>query len=211
MHDDAVSPAKRRALLALAPAAARGFYLAGGTALCLRLAHRQSIDLAFFRPGEFDAEQLLRELEAAGVHGTNVRSQPGALWLDVEGVETSFMPFRYPTLKEPDTALGLPIASLDDIAAMKVEAISSRGARKDFVDLYFICQVPGWTLSKALCSYSARFASANPDIGHRVKALTYFDDAEREPELLMLTPVSWHEVRTYFEREVELWWLAAGA
>jgi hypothetical protein len=43
-----------------------------------------------------------------------------------------------------------------------------------------------------------------------VKALTYFDDAEREPELLMLAPVSWHEVRTYFEREVELWWHAAG-
>jgi hypothetical protein len=206
MHDDALSPPQRRALLALASAAIRGFYLAGGAALCLRLAHRVSIDLDLFTPGEFDPNQLLRELEAAGVPGKNARTQPSALWIDVEGVETSFMPFRYPTLKEPDVGLGLPIASLEDIAAMKIEAVSSRGARKDFVDLFFICRADGWSLQRALAAYSARFASANPDVGHRVKALTYFEDAEREPDLLMLKPAPWDEVRAYFEREVERWW-----
>jgi hypothetical protein len=91
-------------------------------------------------------------------------------------------------------------------AQLKVEAISSRGARKDFVDLYCICQEPGWSVAKALGSYSARFASANPDVGHRVKALTYFDDAEREPELLMIAPILWSDVRAFFEKEVEAWW-----
>jgi hypothetical protein len=89
---------------------------------------------------------------------------------------------------------------------MKIEAVSSRGARKDFVDLFFICRADGWSLQRALAAYSARFASANPDVGHRVKALTYFEDAEREPDLLMLKPAPWDEVRAYFEREVERWW-----
>lgn len=56
MHDDALSPEQRRALRALKPAAERGFYLAGGTGLCLRLAHRRSIDLDLFRTNEFDSE-----------------------------------------------------------------------------------------------------------------------------------------------------------
>jgi hypothetical protein len=89
---------------------------------------------------------------------------------------------------------------------MKIEAIASRGARKDFVDLYFICQQAGFDLARALGAFEARFASAQPDLLHRVKALTYFDDAEIEPELLLLKPVDWAEVKSYFEREVTAWW-----
>jgi hypothetical protein len=70
------------------------------------------------------------------------------------------------------------------------EAIASRGARKDFVDLYFICSAAGLGLSGAISAFEKRFASAQPDVLHRIKALTYFEDAEREPELLMLVPVA---------------------
>ncbi len=157
MHQDALSPEQRRALLALRPAAERGFYLAGGSALCLRLAHRRSIDLDL-------------------------------------------------SLVEPEVCLGVPVASIADIAAMKVEAIASRGARKDFVDLYFICQQPGFNLTAALDAFEARFASARPDLLHRVKALTYFEDAEREPDLLLLRLVAWPDVKAFFEREVTAWW-----
>ena len=47
MHDDAISAEQRVALSALRPAAERGFYLAGATGVCLRLAHRRSVDLDF--------------------------------------------------------------------------------------------------------------------------------------------------------------------
>jgi len=206
VHDDALSAEQRRALRALKPAGERGFYLAGGSALCLRLAHRRSIDLDLFHTGRFDADQLLRELRDAGVRADNATTQRSTLWFELEGVETSLMYFDYPPLEEPQHCLDVPIASLRDIAAMKVEAISSRGARKDFVDLYFICQEPGFDLSGALTAFEARFASARPDVLHRVKALTYFDDAEREPELLMIRPVAWPDVRAFFEREVTTWW-----
>lgn len=206
MHEDALPAEQRRALLALSPVAERGFYLAGGSALCLRLAHRRSIDLDLFRATAFDSDQLLSELQADGVPLSNPRSARGTLWVEVAGVETSLMSFPYPALQQTELALGVPVASLADIAAMKIEAISSRGARKDFVDLYFICSEGGLSLRGALSAFEQRFAAANPDVLHRVKALTYFEDAEREPDLLMLKAVAWTDVRAYFEREMRQWW-----
>jgi hypothetical protein len=206
MHDDAISPEQRHALLALAPAANLGFYLAGGTALCLRLAHRRSVDLDLFRPEAFDAEHLLRQLHEEGVPVANARTERGTLWVDVNGVETSLMTYPYAALERADEALGVSVASLTDLATMKIEAISSPGAREDFVDLYFVCQDSGLGLGGALRAFERRFAEHVPDVYHRVKALTYFEDAEREPELLMLRPVDWQDVRSYFEAEVKAWW-----
>jgi hypothetical protein len=118
VHDDALPPEQRRALLALKPAAERDFYLAGGSALCLRLAHRRSIDLDLFHTGQFDAEQLLRDLRDAGVQAQNAKTQRSTLWFELDGVETSLMYFDYPTLEEPEPSLGVPIASLADIAGL---------------------------------------------------------------------------------------------
>jgi hypothetical protein len=115
------------------------------------------------------------------------------------------MSFPYPILHPPEPGAGVTVASLEDIAAMKVEAIASRGARKDFVDLYFICR-EGLGLGGALGAFEQRFASANPDIAHRLKALVFFDDAEREPELLLLRDAPWSAVRSYFETEVRALW-----
>jgi hypothetical protein len=135
MHDEVISPEQRRALRALKPAASRSFYLAGGTGLCLWLAHRRSIDLDLFREADFNPEEMLRELESEGLQVSNVRTKPSTLWFDVEGVQTSLMRFPYPTVFPLNVELVVPVASLADIAAMKIEAIASRGARKDFVDL----------------------------------------------------------------------------
>ena len=202
MHDDALPEAQRAALFALSPATARGFYLAGGTALCLHLGHRRSIDIDLFRVESFDPEELLEDLKRAGVNPKTPATKPDTLWIEVEGVKTSLMRFPYPLVNGTENCSGIEVASLDDIAAMKIEAISSRGARKDFYDLYFICQTTPLDLRAALGAFGRRFASAQPEILHRLKALTYFEDAEQEPEPELLKPASWREVRSFFEAEV---------
>lgn len=88
------------------------------------------------------------------------------------------------------------------------EAIASRGARKDFYDLYFICQ-RGLSLGQALAAFEERFASAQPDLYHRLRALTFFDDAEREPEPKLVRVVEWSAVRAFFVGEVKAIWGAA--
>jgi Nucleotidyl transferase AbiEii toxin, Type IV TA system len=99
----------------------------------------------------------------------------------------------------------VPLASVRDIAAMKVEAIASRGARRDFYDLYFICQ-SGLSLVKVLEDFDEKFASSHPDRYHRIRAMTYFDDAEREPLPILLRPANWKDVREFFETSVaDIW------
>jgi hypothetical protein len=208
MHDDILDPAQRAALSALKPAAERGFYLAGGTGLCLHLAHRRSIDLDLFRTESFDAADVARELGASGVALEHVRSAPATIHAEVLGVRTSLLGFPYAPLEPPiPTAEGVPVAGVRDIAAMKIEAIASRGARRDFYDLYFICHA-GLSLDAALDAFRARFASASPDVYHRLRALTFFDDAEREPEPVLLRPVPWAEVRSFFEAGARRLWRA---
>ncbi len=205
MHDNAIAPEQQAALRALKPAADRAFYLAGGTALCLRLAHRRSFDLDLFCDTEFEPETILKELQLDGLQVQNVRTKRSTLWFEIEGVRTSLMQFPYPLVEPSEPCWNFPIASLRDIAAMKVEAIASRGARKDFYDMYFICQnLQG--LPPVIEAFQARFANAQPDVLHRLKALTYFDDAEREPEPLLIRPVQWATVRTYFETQVRAYW-----
>ncbi|HEX3346156.1 MAG TPA: nucleotidyl transferase AbiEii/AbiGii toxin family protein, partial [Polyangiaceae bacterium] len=182
MHDDVLDPSQRAALSALKPAADRGFYLAGGTGLCLHLAHRRSVDLDLFRTESFDADGIARELGACGVALNDLKSAPATIHAQVLGVRTSLLAFPYAPLESPiPTAEGVPVAGLRDLAAMKIEAIAGRGARKDFYDLYFICQ-SGLSLDAAFDAFRGRFASASPDVYHRLRALTFFDDAEREPE-----------------------------
>jgi hypothetical protein len=202
----AISEAQRAALSALKPAAERGFYLGGGTALCLRLAHRLSDDLDLFRSDAFDPDELLRELAAAGVAAEEPRSKPNSLLIDVDGVRTSFRHFPYPLLAAPDESLALPVASLQDLAAMKLESVASRGARKDFTDLYFILKSGRVSLNDTLQSFRLKFGVAKPDLLHRLKALTYFEDAETEPEPRLLRNIGWDEIKTFFENEVRSRW-----
>ncbi len=126
---------------------------------------------------------------------------PGTLYIDVGGVQASLFAYRYPQLspliRPPDDLL--PLAHSDDIAAMKLAAITSRGSRKDFVDLWFLIheQPP---LQRCLDLFRRKYDSR--DIGHVVRSLTYFDDANTEPELRMLVEAPWDEIKIDFLRWV---------
>ena len=56
------------------------------------------------------------------------------------GARVSFMTYDYPLIEDPITYKNLDVASLIDIGCMKMSAIMHRGAKKDFIDLYFILQ-----------------------------------------------------------------------
>ena len=80
----------------------------------------------------------------------DLRSAPATIHAEVLGVRISLLAFLHAPLETPiPTVGGVPVASVRDIAAMKIEAIASRGAREDFHDVYFIC-LDGLTLDGAL-------------------------------------------------------------
>ncbi|MFA4888832.1 MAG: nucleotidyl transferase AbiEii/AbiGii toxin family protein [Candidatus Omnitrophota bacterium] len=112
-------------------------YLAGGTAAALQLGHRISVDLDFFTPHEFDAKELTRSLKKTGKFKLDKQSW-GTILGDFEEVKFSIFAYKYPVLFPFKSLSDINILDLRDIAAMKIDAISTRGIRRDFIDLYFM-------------------------------------------------------------------------
>jgi hypothetical protein len=202
MHAEILTAEQRAVLDALKPLAApAGFYLAGGTALALRHAHRRSVDFDFFRPDAFDGAELLAELDGAFDRVERMPAGPQTMYVRLRGVTTSFFQYRYPLLEalEP-TPWGFGLAADLDIAAMKLEAIAGRGSRKDFVDLRMLCG-SGLRLDDVFDAFDRKFGSGRTERYHRLRALAYFDDAEREPMPDLLAPFDWAEARRFFATE----------
>ncbi len=177
----------------------RGFYLAGGSALALHLGHRLSMDLDFFMAQSFDALALSRRLARVGAFTQDQRKEDTLLGT-LAHVKVSFFRYSYPMLATPTTVLNTAIASVLDIGAMKLEAIGTRGKKRDFIDLYFICQA-GHTLEDVLGWYCEKYKGVELNLAHYVKALTYFEEAESDPMPRMLKRVTWSQVKRFFEKE----------
>ena len=197
LHIEALPPEQQDVLRELGPHVGEfNFYLAGGTALAIHLGHRQSLDLDWFTGQRVDdplklAGQL-RE-RCAGLRTQSV--ERGALHGDVRGVRVSFLEYRHPLLTPPTTMAEFhcPIASLDDLAAMKLLAVDQRGTKKDFLDIHALGTL-GWKLEDMLRLFRRKFAM--DDISRVLYSLCYFADADQDPMPVMHTNVSWERVKS---------------
>lgn len=138
-HPEILSSKQRKTLRLLGPeVTAREFYLASGTALALQLGHRRSADFDWFLEGRMPDPLLLAREVQETVPFVTTRIEPRTLFGTVSGVRVSFFEFRYPMLDPavPWPDYGCRLASLRDIACMKLSAIVQRGSKKDFVDLF---------------------------------------------------------------------------
>lgn len=175
------------------------FYLAGGTGLALQLGHRRSIDLDLFRETEFGSSELRDRLRGlAGLR--KLETALGTVHLQLHGVKVSFLHYPYPLLFPLRQFERIAVADPRDIACMKLDAIANRGSRRDFVDLHLAAQTYG--LSGIFGWFAQRYASVSYSRTHLFKALTYFEDAEREPMPDMLVPLDWAAVKQYFLSQV---------
>jgi len=158
------------------------FVLYGGTALALRLGHRQSIDFDFFSAEEIDVEKLLYEIKYLK-NAEVIDQQKNALTCLVNGVQLSFFGLHaWRHVQEPEMTGDnkIKVASLVDILATKLKVIQQRPSWKDYVDIHVILTETDITLEDGLAAgqiiYGAQF---NPLVA--LKTLRYFGDIdERE-------------------------------
>jgi len=189
-------PAQQSALETLAqvidPAS---YYLGGGVAVALRLHHRRSVDLDLFTTTS-DPPALAEALLEASIVITS--TAPGTLHLEVGGVPASLLRYRYPLLGPPERVPGIPVplASLEDLECMKLSAIAGRGARRDFWDLHALLTARGRGLEEVLAAYRQKYVQE--DVGHLVRSLVYFAEAEAEPMPIGLTEAQWAQIRADF-------------
>ena len=85
---------------------------------------------------------------------------------------------------------------------MKIDAIAARGAKRDFIDLYFICAY-GHGLPELLNCYDRKYRKLSSNIIHIKKSLVFFNDAEADEMPKMLKRTKWEAVKRYFENEVK--------
>jgi hypothetical protein len=201
-HPEAIATTAEAALTSLRKASLLdGSYLAGGTALALRYGHRLSRDLDFFARQAFDEERLLQGMRELPGFSLTARA-PQTVHAIVQETKVSFLGYPYPLLFPPEPYRGVAIADPRDIACMKISAIASRGARRDFVDLYVAAQRFG--LAELLRLFDLKYAQTRYSKLHILKSLTFFEDAETEPIPHLLVPLDWAALKRFFLGEVPL-------
>lgn len=201
-HWEAVPQSARNVLERLARAVELApFYLAGGTALALRRGYRVSEDLDFFGAIEnFDdawRQTLILQVSERFVSAVT-RNSFLALTMNVEGVSVSFMTYNYDLLDSTAELGKVRIAGLTDIGLMKLDSISTRGARKDFYDLYWIARemTLDSLFQKADAKYADKYFQARS-----LEAMVDFEIADKQDEPTVLVPIEWAQVKMFFINE----------
>lgn len=189
---DAIPDSLRNLLMRLASLPSlEDFLLGGGTSLALRFGHRLSVDLDFFTTREFDSEHLADQIGMTGA--TIVNLAPNSLTLDAQGAKLDSLRHAYPLLAPPDQIAEVRLLSLPDVAAMKLNAIANRGAKKDFFD---ICELQRHhSLPIMLEWFETKYRSA--DRFTVIRSLGWFQDAELEPDPVSLNGSDWQVVKSH--------------
>ncbi len=175
------------------------YYMIGGTALSLQLGLRESYDFDFCVTENFNNELLLKEIQTLGKIEVK-QNQKGTVDVILNGVQISF--FYYPNyvIKEfvvVDEMPKLKMASVLDIAVMKVVAIGGRGAKKDFFDLYNIMSKTNITIDE-LAKGLLKKCGNNVNFANIIMGLSYFEDAEQEILPKAFVEYNWEEIKKFF-------------
>lgn len=204
---DILPPETKRAFIFLSQQpwlGASRWYLAGGTALALQARHRRSVDLDFFTTDpEFNAISILGNFSNSPDWQTTFEEE-NTIYGELFGAKISFIayPFFIPKQKLLDYGSISVLSSLD-IAVMKIIAISQRGRKRDFFDLYW-CAKHIEPLEKTIKRLKIQYPSVAHDYHHILKSLVYFVDAESDPEPEIFYEANWLEVKNYFEKVIPI-------
>ncbi|MDB4918710.1 nucleotidyl transferase AbiEii/AbiGii toxin family protein [Mucilaginibacter sp.] len=167
------------------------FHLVGGTALALKLGHRESIDIDLFNIGDFDGEELAGHLKKqyhAEIRGQKNNYVSGSIF----DVDFDLISHKYPPVKQIETIQGIRMMSLEDIAAMKINAIVRSGHRiKDFIDIHYLLQEFGY--EDILDFYCSKYPDVNQSMAR--KSLLYHNDIDFSvPVILKDKSLKWQDV-----------------
>lgn len=142
LHYETITPATRELLNTLfSDDHMQDFVLVGGTSLALQLGHRLSVDLDLFCETDFNEEDL-RSYLARCYHFQADFMERSTVKGEICGVKIDCIAHCYPWLKPWRQEDGLRLAQLEDISAMKQNAIAGNGTRiKDFIDMAYLSSV----------------------------------------------------------------------
>ena len=175
--------------------------LVGGTSLALQYGHRRSVDLDFFGMTTEDVDELtdmMRECSKDLVKGSCTKRIKTYF---LNGVKVDVVNYDYKWIDDAIEEEGLRLASPKDIAAMKVNAVMGRGAKKDFIDVYFLLQ--HYSFDELIKFYLQKYTDGSEY--RALLSMSYFADADPQPMTYMYQQVDWETIKSEIKRWVELY------
>jgi hypothetical protein len=163
--------------------------------------HRQSVDLDFFTPqAKIKETEIERKLLVTHYWKTTYREE-GTIFGIFKGAKMSLIayPFFIPSKRRLRCGT-VNILLPEDIATMKIVAISQRGRKRDFIDLYWYCKNRE-PLQNIVLRAIKQYPSQKDNLVHILKSLSYFADAEADPMPKIYFKATWKEVKNFFQKE----------
>lgn len=172
--------------------------LVGGTSLALQYGHRLSIDLDFFSTHPIDYEEILLIIKSLGKVEIVSKSKFINCFF-VNDIKVDFVSLPYQWIDDPIFEDSIRLASIKDIAAMKLAAITNRGSKKDFIDIALLIKELG--LQQMMKFYHEKYPDGMEMMV--LRSLVYFQDAELQPDPIMLVPYNWDSIKKLILDEVK--------
>lgn len=204
MSLEILNPKQKQLFLDLAFTKDLELYLAGGTALALYYRHRTSVDFDFYRGKEFKAGELRSSFEQnLSKHTiTMIRDNDNTFEIKIQKINLSCFYYPYPLIKPFTVIEGIRLASLEDIAAMKMIAITQRGSYRDFIDIYYLLQT--YPLPKLFQLTREKYQTF--DVYSGLRGLIYFEDAEVDTKKKRIqifdSKLTWRKVKNFIREQV---------
>lgn len=181
----------------------KGFHLVGGTALALKMGHRKSVDLDLFSNFSFDTTQLLENL-SADFPFKLLFSAKNTLKGSIDKVQVDILAHRYPLIAPSVYIESINMLSIEDITAMKLNAITVSGQRvKDFIDIYYLLNL--FNVEEMTGLYKKKYSQYND--ANVLKSLCWFDDVDLSdwPVLLESPHLNWKTVKSKIEKATSIY------
>jgi len=164
--------------------------LVGGTSLALQIGHRKSIDIDLFGILSADYENLMDELKTLG-EVVPLKNSKNIHSLLINEIKVDIVNYEYNWLTNKIKTDNIHLATIEDIAAMKLNAIIGRGSKKDFIDLFFILK--DYSLATLIDFYTKKYNDGSTFLV--LKSLTYFEDADMEEMPFMFNNIDWKTIK----------------
>lgn len=168
--------------------------------MAIHLGHRESVDLDFFTEKDFDIETIKHKLANKGGYKIDTELSH-TLDGTLDGVRVSLFHNPHKPLFPLKEYSGISLADERDVAAMKINAISGRGSKKDFIDLYFLLK--SYSINELIGFFEDMYSDVEYNKTHLIKSLSYFEKADSEPSPKMLKNVSWSDVKKEIRDQVQ--------
>jgi predicted nucleotidyltransferase component of viral defense system len=177
------------------------FSLVGGTALALKYGHRISVDIDLFTHLPFTNQEIVEVLvsEFGNELSIQLNKEKFGIFGFIQNIKVDIVKHPHLLLKAPEMAEGIRMYHVEDIAAMKVNAILGRGRKKDFWDIAELLQ--HYSVEDITGFYKKKFPGQELLISIPY-ALTWFEDAEESEDPVSLKGQTWQSVKKIIQRKV---------